>query len=74
MSVNVKILQEKQRKRPLRSEVNRLLSNNKKAFKLLKWKPKYQNQSGLIIGIKKTIEWFSRDENLEKYKADLYNI
>ena len=74
MSVNVKILQEKQRKRPLRSEVNRLLSNNKKALKLLKWKPKYQNKSGLIIGIKKTIEWFSRDENLEKYKADLYNI
>lgn len=64
---NVKIIQEKERFRPDKSEVMRLVADNRKAKKLLGWKPKISFEDGL----KKTIEWIS--DNLDVYKADLYN-
>ena len=32
------------------------------------------NRSGLIKGISRTIDWFSKKENLETYKPEIYNI
>ena len=70
-TINKKIVvsSEQSRKRPNKSEVNRLCCSNKKAAKLLKWKPSYKGNSGMKYGIKKTINWFSKSENLRKYKS-----
>ena len=74
MSVKVEILTEKKRVRPKNSEVEKLRSNNRKAKKILNWKPKYINKKGLIKGISQTINWFSDKENLKIYKSKIYNI
>jgi NAD dependent epimerase/dehydratase len=65
---------EKKRIRPKNSEVFRLLSSNSKATKLLKWKPKYNGLAGFKKALKKTIEWYSVQENLKKFNENVYNI
>lgn len=65
-----KIVCDEQRLRPEKSEVNRLLGSNEKIKRLTNWQPKYSFEEG----IKETIEWFKKPENLAKYKADIYNI
>lgn len=64
---NVKIVQEKERFRPDKSEVMRLVADNSKAKKLLGWEPRISFEDGL----NKTIKWIS--DNLGSYKASLYN-
>ena len=59
---------DKKRIRPKKSEVNRLLGSNKKIKELTAWIPKYTLEQGL----KETIKWFKN--NLDKYKADIYNV
>lgn len=56
------------RKRPEKSEVNRLLGSNEKIKRLTSWEPEYS----LSEGLKETIEWLAN--NLERYKVDIYNI
>jgi len=68
MGRNVTIQDDAARKRPAKSEVNRLLADNSKAKKLLKWVPGYRLEEGL----KKTVAWF--EGNAAKYKADIYNV
>lgn len=58
------------RVRPEKSEVERLLGNNSLILSTTGWRPRYSLEDGL----KKTIEWFRRKENLYKYKAGIYNI
>ena len=70
----VKILQDKNRLRPKKSEVNRLISSNKKAKNILKWSPKYSGKKGFQKGILETVEWFRNSQNLKYYKSDLYNL
>jgi len=70
--ISVKI--DKKRLRPKTSEVNRLLASNKKAKKLIKWKPKYSGQAGFKKGLLKTIEWFSQPKNLSIYKEDSFSL
>jgi NAD dependent epimerase/dehydratase len=65
-----KIICDKQRIRPEKSEVNRLFGSNKKIKKLTNWEQKYSLEEGL----EETIEWFRKKENLMKYKAEIYNI
>ena len=62
------------RKRPSKSEVNRLLASNMKAKKLLNWKPKYKNKIGLEKALKKTISWYENKKNQSLIKSDIYNI
>ena len=50
------------------------MSNNKKAKKLLKWKPKYYAKKGFKSGLSKTIEWYSKVENLKKYNELEYVV
>lgn len=70
MDVKITIEEDPQRKRPKKSEVDRLLADNAKAKKLLKWSPKYDLEQGL----KKTVTWFKQEGHLKKYKSGLYNV
>lgn len=65
---SARIVCDEQRLRPEKSEVNRLLGCNEKIRRLTNWKPNYSLQDGL----RETISFLK--ENLEKYKADIYNI
>lgn len=67
------IKQQKNRFRPTKSEVNRLLSNNLKARKILKWKPKLTNRIGLKKGLFLTIKWFEQNINKTNFKSKIYN-
>ena len=71
---NVNVITQKERIRPEKSEVDRLLSSNKKARKILKWKPKYIGSTGFKKGLEKTIEWFNDKENLSHYNINIYNV
>ena len=59
-----------ERKRPPNSEVYRLYGDNSLITSLTDWRPNFTIEQGL----KETIEWFSIDKNLRKYKADIYNL
>jgi len=65
-----KIIFDQKRKRPEKSEVNRLCGSNKKIKSLTAWKQCYTFEQG----IEKTIEWFKTTDNLKKYKAGIYNV
>ena len=65
---------EKKRLRPKKSEVDHLLSSNILAKKLINWKPVFKNKNGFKKGLQKTIDWFSKSENIKLYKYDLYNL
>ena len=73
MGIKIDIQKKKERIRPKRSEVDRLYANTKKAKKILNWTPKYSKKNGFEKGLKKTIEWFSKTENLNHYKTDIFN-
>lgn len=70
MSADVEIVTDEIRIRPDKSEVERLWADNKKAEKLLEWRPEYTLEEGL----KETINWFSTPQNLRFYKPGIYNI
>jgi len=70
LNPSAKIVTDEQRLRPDASEVFRLLGDNTKIKKLTSWQPAY----GLLAGLKDTISWFKKPENLLRYKAWLYNV
>lgn len=57
------------RLRPSSSEVFRLCGDNKLITSLTSWRPEVSLEDGLRV----TAEWFTRPENLAKYKPDIYN-
>jgi len=63
-----KLVKDKKRARPKKSEVERLLADNSKARKLLGWSPRVN----LDTGLRKTIEWI--EEHPDFYKPDTYNM
>lgn len=65
-----KIVNEPERMRPEKSEVERLLGSNQKLLQHTNWKQQYSIEQGLA----ETIKWFSNKENLRQYKADIYNV
>lgn len=65
---DVSIISEDTRKRPEKSEVNRLLADTTKAKKLIGWKPKVS----LDEGLKLTTDWISK--SLGKYSPGKYQI
>ena len=67
---SAKIVLDKNRLRPKKSEVFRLFGSNEKLIHTTQWSPKYTFNEGL----ENTIDWFSNKENLKKYKAGIYNI
>jgi dTDP-glucose 4,6-dehydratase len=70
MDTEITIESADERKRPEKSEVERLWAENRKAFELLNWSPRYT----LDQGLEETISWFREPGNLALYKADIYNI
>ena len=69
MGVDVKWTKDPQRIRPSKSEVFRLLGDNTLIGKLTGWKPEISLEEGL----KRTIDWICKPENLCKYKPEIYN-
>ena len=57
------------RLRPGKSEVFRLCGDNTLITELTGWHP----QVSLREGLKRTIDWFVKPENLAKYKSNIYN-
>ena len=67
---NARVVIDKSRLRPQKSEVFRLFGSNNKILKNTNWELKYTFSQG----IKETIEWFSKTKNIINYKNDIYNI
>jgi NAD dependent epimerase/dehydratase len=67
---DIQFIKEEQRIRPANSEVFRLCGDNSKISALTGYKPKYTIEEGLKL----TCEWFSKNDNLLKYKANIYNM
>ena len=74
MNVDIEIVSDEIRLRPENSEVERLCAANDKAKILFDWCPMYADRDGLRRGLLETAEWFSRKENIVRYKANIYNI
>ena len=66
----VKTVQDKERIRPEKSEVERLISSNEKILSKTNWKPKISLDEGLT----KTFEWFEEIDIKSFYKPDEYNV
>lgn len=67
---DVAFVVERERLRPERSEVRRLWCDNTKIKALVNFEPQVKIREGL----KHTVNWFSENGNLKKYKSDIYNI
>lgn len=67
---DAEIISDDQRIRPEKSEVFRLLGDSSKLRSVSGWSHKYS----ISEGIDSTIEWFKNENNLVKYKADIYNL
>lgn len=74
MGVEVDIETDDARLRPDKSEVDRLWADNAKAKNLISWEPLYGGREGFKRGLAETVAWFSDQENLKRYKSDIYNI
>lgn len=70
MNSDVEFLVENARARPDKSEVFRLWCDNSKIRHLTGFQPTYDIRAGLNL----TIDWFTRAENLAKFKANIYNV
>lgn len=74
MGVEIEIEHDDVRLRPDRSEVERLWADNAKAAKLLGWSPRFGGVDGLRKGLEQTIAWFTKQENLSRYRANAYTL
>ncbi|GFM38108.1 SDR family NAD(P)-dependent oxidoreductase [Desulfovibrio psychrotolerans] len=70
MGTKATIKEEEQRFRPKKSEVMRLLCDSSKIAAATGFRSAYTLEDGL----KDCIAWFSRQENLKRYKIDIYNV
>jgi len=68
MSVEVEIDGDHHRKRPEKSEVERLCCDNLKIMSNTNWESRYKLKEGLL----ETIEWMKSHQNL--YKSEIYNL
>ena len=74
MEVDIEIVSEEERKRPEKSEVERLFACNRKAKDLLDWEPAYGGSEGFRQGLARTVQWFSNPENIARYRSDGYVV
>jgi NAD dependent epimerase/dehydratase len=70
MGTSAEIVMDEKRIRPDNSEVHRLWCDNSLIHELTGFKPAVSIDEGL----KRTVEWFTNKQNLQKYKTDIYNI
>jgi NAD dependent epimerase/dehydratase len=74
MNVELEILTDEHRLRPLGSEVNRLFGDNSRLRQLTGWKPAYGGLDGFRCGLARTAEWFSDPANLSFYRPGSYAV
>jgi len=74
MGLEYEVRLDSERVRPESSEVDRLLSNNEKASRVLGWAPEFHDRAGLINGLAKTIEWFQAEGIKDYGQASRYVI
>ena len=72
--IKKKIIIDKNRVRPNKSEVLRLSADSSKANKLLGWQPKFIGKDGFKKGLKLTIDWFINNNIVNKNKNSKYHI
>lgn len=65
---NVVVRSDDERLRPDKSEVQRLMADNRRAREILGWAP----EVSLEVGLKRTIEWFRK--NLAGYQPSQYQV
>lgn len=70
MGSDISVVTDDQRIRPEKSEVFRLWCDNTRIQGLTGFKPEVPIRQGL----EKTIDWFTKPDNLKKYKANIYNV
>ncbi len=68
MGVSVNVIQDDNRIRPNKSEVDQLLCDNTKLIANTNWTPDYN----LVTGLKENIEWI--EKNKQYYKSNKYNV
>ncbi len=69
MDADVSYVTDPQRLRPAGSEVFRLCGDSSRMRSLTGWTSAYSLEQGL----RATVDWFTRPENLAKYKTNIYN-
>lgn len=69
MDSDVEFVEDAQRLRPRKSEVFRLWCDNTRIRKLTGFEPAFTIRDGL----RDTVDWFTRPENLARYKTAIYN-
>ena len=70
MNSKVSFVTDKERIRPNKSEVFRLWCDNTKINNLTGYQPVVDLREGL----KRTIEWFRSDQNINNFKSNIYNV
>lgn len=70
LNPEARIVEKEERLRPDNSEVFRLIGDNGKIRGMTTWMPRYD----LSTGLRETVDWFRKPENLSRYKAWLYNL
>ena len=70
MNADAEVEIDSERLRPEKSEVQRLCCDASLLKKLTGFTPRFTLEEGL----EETVQWFSRPENLKRYKTDIYNI
>ena len=70
MNIKKDLYKDKERVRPIKSEVDNLQCDNTLIKSLINYSPEYSLRNGLL----ETIKWFSNPKNLEYYKSHIYNI
>lgn len=70
MNSEVSFINDKARIRPNKSEVFRLWCDNTKINNLTGFQPEIDLREGL----KRTIEWFRSDQNINSFKSNIYNV
>ncbi|NQU17109.1 MAG: SDR family NAD(P)-dependent oxidoreductase [Candidatus Saganbacteria bacterium] len=68
MNKEISVIEDFQRIRPKKSEVERLCCNNSKILKKTNWRPQYDLKKGL----KETIDWI--ENKMSFYKTEMYNV
>ncbi len=74
MNAEVTISTDKERLRPVDSEVQRLFGDNTLIRKLTDWQPMYAGIDGFRQGLKETTSWFTNPRNISNYRSSGYAV
>ena len=73
MGVEVEVVADSVRMRPVASEVERLFADVDLARQLFAWSPEFGGRDGFLRGLAETADWFCDPANLAMYRTDRFN-